>query len=157
MKPGNFTQLYLHLVFAVKYREAMLTKNIRSTVFEYISGIITNMKHKSIIVNGVSDHIHILIGLNPSVSISNTVHDIKRSSSLFINTEKLCKEKFAWQEGFGAFTYSRSQLENIYHYIKNQEKHHEKSTFRKEYLKFLELYDIVYDQRYLFHFWDDDV
>jgi putative transposase len=156
MKPGNYTQMYVHLIFAVKNREAALTKEIRSRVFEYISGIVTSLKHKSIIVNGVSDHVHILIGLNPAVSVSNTVHDIKRSSSLFINQEKLCKKRFCWQEGFGAFTYSRSNLENVYHYIINQERHHEKLTFRREYLKFLEKYEIDHDGRFLFIFWDED-
>jgi REP element-mobilizing transposase RayT len=155
MKPGTFTQLYVHLVFAVKNREAALTKDIRSRIFEYISGIITTMNHKPIIVNGVPDHVHILIGLNPSVSISDTVHDIKRNSSLFINKEKLCKEKFSWQEGYGGFTYSRSQLENVYSYIQNQEKHHEKSTFKTEYLLFLKNYLIDFDERFLFDFWED--
>ena len=123
MKPGTFTQQYVHLVFAVKNHDAAFTRNIRKRVFEYLSGIITAMNHKSIIVNGVSDHVHILIGLNPSISISDTVHSIKRSSSLFINKEKLCIGKFAWREGYGGFTYSRSQLENAVNYIQNQEKH----------------------------------
>ena len=113
MRPGKFTQMYVHLIFAVKNHDAALNKNIRNRVFEYMSGIISAMNHKSIIVNGVSDHVHILIGLNPSISISDTVHDIKRSSSLFINKERLCKGKFAWQEGYGGFTYSRSQLQNV--------------------------------------------
>jgi putative transposase len=153
MKPGTFTQQYVHLIFAIKNREAALDKNIRNRVFEYISGIITGMKHKSIIVNGVSDHVHILIGLNPSISISDTVHDIKRSSSLFINKEKLCKGKFAWQEGYGGFTYSRSQLGMVYSYIQNQEKHHEKSTFKAEYIQFLRNYEIDFDEKLLFDFW----
>jgi putative transposase len=156
MKPGSYTQMYVQLVFAVKYREAALNKDIRKRVFEYISGIITKMNHKSIIVNGVSNHVHILIGLNPAISVSNTVHDIKRNSSLFINQEKLCKKRFSWQEGFGAFTYSRSQLKNVYNYILNQERHHEKSTFKDEYVRFLEKYEIDYDGRFLFYFWDDD-
>jgi len=155
MKPGNYTQLYVHLVFAVRRREAALNREIRGRVFEYISGIITGLKHKSIIVNGVSDHVHILIGLNPAVSISNSVHDIKRGSSLFINTEKLSRSKFSWQEGYGAFTYSRSQLSRIYNYIENQEKHHEKKSFRGEYLEFLEKYQVEYDNRFLFTFWDE--
>jgi len=155
MKPGTFTQQYVHLIFAVKNREAMLNKDIRKRVFEYISGIITAMNHKSIIVNGVSDHVHILIGLNPSISISDTVHDIKRNSSLFINKERLCKGKFAWQEGYGGFTYSRSQLENVYHYIQNQEKHHEKSTFKAEYVEFLKKFAIDFDEQFLFDFWND--
>jgi putative transposase len=155
MKPGNFTQMYVHLIFAVKNREAALNREIRNRVFEYISGIITSMNHKSIIVNGVSDHIHILIGLNPSVSVSNTVHDIKRGSSLFINNEKLCQRKFTWQEGFGSFTYSRSQLDNVYNYIKRQEKHHEKQAFKDEYFQFLEKFGMEYNDRFLFDFWDN--
>ena len=155
MKPGSFTQMYVQLVFAVKYHDALLTKDIRSNVFEYISGIITNMNHKSIIVNGVSDHIHIFIGLNPSKSISDTVHDIKRNSSLFINGQKLCKERFAWQEGFGGFTYSRSHINNVYNYILRQEQHHAKTRFKEEYLEFLKKFEVDYDERFLFRFFDD--
>jgi REP element-mobilizing transposase RayT len=155
MKPGTFTQFYVQLVFAFKNRDAVLHKNIQKRVFEYMSGIITEMKHKSIIVNGVSNHVHILIGLNPSKSISDTVHDIKRSSSLFINNEKLCMGTFAWQEGYGGFTYSRSQLDDIYKYIMNQEEHHKKITFKEEYIQFLKKFEIEYDDRFLFDFLDD--
>jgi REP element-mobilizing transposase RayT len=155
MKPGNYTKMYVHLIFAVKHREAALNEDIRQRVFEYISGVITAMNHKSIIVNGYSDHVHILIGLNPSISISNTVQEIKRSSSLFINREKLCKGKFAWQEGYGGYTYSRSQLKNVYNYIENQQKHHEKKTFKDEYLMFLKKSEIEYNDKYLFIFWDN--
>lgn len=155
MKPGTFTQLYVQLVFAVNNREALLHKNIRNRVFEYISGIISEMKHKSIIVNGVSNHVHILLGLNPSKSISDTVHGIKRSTSLFINNEKLCLGKFAWQEGYGAFSYSRSQLEDVYEYILNQEKHHQKKTFRDEYIQFLKKFEIEFDEKFLFDFIDN--
>ena len=150
MKPGNYTQLYVHLVFAVRRREAALNREIRGRVFEYISGIITGLKHKSIIVNGVSDHVHILIGLNPAVSISNSVHDIKRGSSLFINTEKLSRSKFSWQEGYGAFSYGRSQIDDVIHYINTQDEHHKKVTFRDEYLRLLEKFDVDYDVAYLF-------
>ena len=108
MKPGTFTQMYVQLVFAVKGRDAALTTIIRPRVFEYMSGILTNQRHKSIIINGISNHVHILFGLNPSIAVSDTVHEIKRSSSLFINKQKLCPERFSWQEGYGAFTYSRS-------------------------------------------------
>jgi len=155
MKSGTFTQLYVQIVFAVKNHNAVLHNNIRKRVFEYMSGIITEMKHKSIIVNGVSSHVHIFIGLNPSISISDTVHDIKRSTSLFINNEKLCIEKFAWQDGYGAFTYSRSQVENVYKYIQNQEQHHKKVTFREEYIDFLKKFEIEYDERFLFDFFED--
>jgi putative transposase len=129
MKPGTFTQMYVQLVFAVKNRDAELKKDFRERIFEYMSGIITNLKHRSIIINGTSNHVHILFGLNPSVSVSDTVHDIKRSSSLFINNEKLCPCRFFWQEGYGGFTYSRSQIADVYYYIENQESHHKKKTF----------------------------
>jgi len=157
MKPGTFTQMYIHLVFAVKFRDNVLHKSIRNIVFEYMSGILTKQKHKSIIINGISDHVHILFGLNPSLSISDTVHDLKRSSSLFINNEKLCRDKFAWQEGYGGFTYSRSQIATIYKYIENQELHHKKKTFREEYIEFLKEYDIEHNQLYLFDFFENMV
>jgi putative transposase len=155
MKPGTFTQMYVQLVFAVKNRDAIMTKDIRKRVFEYMSGIITNLKHKSIIVNGTSNHVHILFGLNPSISVSDTVHDIKRSSSLFINNEKLCPGRFSWQEGYGAFTYSRSQIDEVYKYIENQESHHKKKAFREEYIDILIKDEIEFDQQFLFEFWDD--
>jgi putative transposase len=155
MKPGTYTQLYIQLVFAVKNRNAVLNKEIRYRIFEYMSAIISGMNHKSIIVNGVSDHVHILLGLNPSKSISETVHDIKRNSSLFINNENLCKGRFTWQEGYGAFSYSRSQLDRVYNYILSQELHHSKSTFQEEYVKFLRNYEIDYNERFLFEFWNN--
>jgi REP element-mobilizing transposase RayT len=156
MKPGTFTQLYVQLVFAIKNREALLTINIRQRVFEYIGGIITQMNHKSIIVNGIANHIHILFGVNPSISVSDTVHEIKRSSSLFINNEKLCNCKFAWQEGYGAFTYSKSQLNDVYNYILNQDSHHKKRSFREEYIQFLNKYEIDFNEKYLFDFIENE-
>ena len=155
MKPGVYSQLYIQIVFAVQNREAVLTDNIRMKIFSYMSGIISDMKHKAIIVNGVSDHVHILFGLNPAKSISETVHDIKRGSSLFINKEKLCIGKFTWQEGYGAFSYGRSQLDDIYKYIQNQEQHHSKRTFKEEYFLFLKKYEIEYDEHFLFDFFDN--
>ena len=155
MKPGTFTQMYVQLVFAVKNRDAVLKKDFRERVFEYMSGIITNLKHKSIIINGTSNHVHILLGLNPAISVSDTVHDIKRSSSLFINNEKLCPCRFSWQEGYGGFTYSRSQIADVYYYIENQESHHKKRTFREEYIDILTKNEIEFDQQFLFDFWDD--
>jgi putative transposase len=152
MKPGTFTQIYVQLVFAVQNREAVLYRNIRPRVFEYMSGIITTMKHKSIIVNGTSNHVHILLGLNPSISVSDTVHDIKRSSSLFINNEKLCPGRFSWQEGYGGFSYGRSQIGEIYNYIDNQESHHQKRTFQQEYIDYLNENEMEFDKQFLFDF-----
>jgi REP element-mobilizing transposase RayT len=148
MKPGTFTQMYVQIVFAVRGKENVLTKKIRSRVFEYISGIITNLNHKSIIVNGYSDHIHFLFGLNPSVSVSDTVHDVKRGSTLFINENKLVPGKFSWQEGYGGFTYSRSQVSDVFRYIENQENHHSGQSFREE------NNEIEYDSGYLFDFFE---
>ena len=155
MKPGVYSQMYVQLVFAVKNREAVLHKNIQQRVFEYTSGILTEMKHKAIIVNGQPNHVHIFFGLNPSVSVSDTVHGIKRNSSLFINSNKLCLGKFAWQEGYGSFTYSRSQINNVYNYILNQNNHHKKVSFREEYIEFLKKFEVEYDERFLFDFLDD--
>jgi len=157
MKPGTFTQMYVHLVFAVKYRENLLHKSFRYRVFEYMSGILKQQNHKSLIINGVSDHVHVLYGMNPAVSVSQTVHDLKRNSSLFINTEKLCLGSFAWQEGYGGFTYSHSQLKDIYRYIENQEIHHKKTNFKEEYIGFLEKFEIEKDQRFLFEFFENRV
>ena len=154
MKPGVYTQLYTHLVFAVKYRERLLNKDIRNEVFSYISGIITNRNHKSIIINGVSDHIHILIGQYPNDKISDLVASIKRSSSTFINQQKWFKGKFHWQDGYGAFSYSRTQLKKIYKYIENQENHHKEYSFRNEYISLLKRFNIEYDKRFLFEFFE---
>lgn len=121
---------------------------------KYISGIIRAKEQKAIIVNGVSDHIHAFIGLKPSMPLSDLVRDIKNSSSKFINDNKLIKGKFAWQEGYGAFSYSHSQVESVYNYIQNQEEHHKKKTFRQQYLDFLNAFKITYDEKYLFEWYD---
>jgi REP element-mobilizing transposase RayT len=154
MKPGVFTQMYVQLVFAVANKQALLRQDFRKDVFKYISGIIKNKKCKSIIVNGVLDHVHILFGLHHTMSVSEIARDVKRSSSIFIRENKFTPFKFAWQEGYGAFTYSRSQIENVYKYIENQENHHKKKTFKQEYIEFLEKYEIEYDEKFLFNFFD---
>ncbi len=149
--------MYVHLVFAVKNREALITKKIQDRVFSYISKIITNNNHKSIIVNGIDDHVHILIGMNPSVSISDTVHAIKRNSSLFINKERLCYKRFAWQEGYGGFTCSRSNLDRVYKYIQNQESHHSNIKFKDEYIDLLTENRVEFKSQFLFEFLEDSV
>ena len=154
MKPNAYTQFYIHLVIAVKNREALLNGEIRPRICEYMSGILTNLNHKSLIVNGISNHLHVFYGMNPNVSVSDTIHDLKRSSSLFINQNKLCKFNFSWQEGYGGFSYSKSQVESVYKYILEQEKHHEKKTFREEYIDFLRKYDIAFNTNYLFDFFE---
>ncbi len=155
MKPGTFTQLYVQIVFAVYQRECLLHKNQRDELFRYISGIIENKKCKNIITNGFSDHVHMFVGLNPVVSISDLVHDIKVSSSTFVNNQKWFRGTFRWQDGYGAFTYGKSQIDAVYHYILDQEKHHQKRPFREEYLEMLNKFDIKYDDRYLFEFYEN--
>jgi putative transposase len=154
MKPGSFTQIYIQLVFCPKHRECLLTANIRPRIFEYLSGISTNLGHKSIIVNGTVDHVHIFLGLNPKISISDTVKEIKRSSSILINEKRLILGKFEWQEGYGGFSYGHSQISHVFDYIKNQEEHHQKRSFREEYLEFLDRYEIKFENQYLFEFFD---
>ena len=154
MKPGVFSQLYVQLVFAVKYRERLIKKEVQTEVYSYISGILTNRNNKSIIINGMPDHIHILTGLNHNEKIPDLVGAIKRNSSVYINENQWIKNKFQWQEGYGAFSYSRSQIENVYEYIKNQEKHHKKKLFREEYVHLLKQFEIEYDERYLFSFFE---
>jgi REP element-mobilizing transposase RayT len=156
MKPGVYTQLFIHLVFAVKNRECILSESIRKEVFSYMSGLLTNKKHKSIIVNGYTDHVHVFFGLNPVMSISDIVADLKRSSSLLINEKKWLRGKFQWQEGYGAFSYSKSHVENVYNYILNQNVHHKKRPFKEEYLDLLKKFEVDYDERYLFEFFDEE-
>ena len=147
---GTFSQLYIQTVFAVKGRENLIDKRWRDELCKYISGIITGKGQKSIIVNGVADHIHCFIGLKPSMSISDLMRDVKNNSSKFINEKGFIKGKFSWQEGYGAFSYSHSQIEQVYNYILNQEMHHQKKTFKEEYLEFLTKYEIEYKNEYLF-------
>lgn len=117
---------------------------------KYIAGIIKGKGHKSIIVNGMSDHIHAFIGLKPAMSISDLARDIKNNSSKWINENNLVKGKFQWQEGYGVFSYSHSHIENVYSYIMNQEEHHKKKTFKEEYVEFLKKFEIEHDEKYLF-------
>ncbi len=147
---GTFTQIYIQGVFAVQGRANLLRKPWRKDVFKYISGIIKNKGHKPIIVNGVDDHAHIFVGLKPVMSISDLMRDVKNNSSNFINDHNWIRGKFSWQKGYGAFSYGHSQIEMIYNYIKNQEKHHRVKTFREEYLEFLEKFEIPYEERFLF-------
>jgi putative transposase len=137
MKPGSFTQFYIQLIFSPLHRESLLIPEIRPRIFEYMSGIVSSLKHKPIIINGVEDHVHIFLGLNPNLSASETVKEIKRVSSLFINQNHFFPGKFEWQSGYGGFSYSHSQIGRVYDYILNQENHHKKETFRKEYMDFL--------------------
>ncbi len=147
---GTFSQIYIQIVFAVKGRENLIGKEWKIEVNKYIAGIIKGKEQKSIIVNGMPDHIHVFVGLKPSMRISDLARDIKNNSSNFINDNKFSLKKFSWQEGYGAFSYSHSQIETVYNYILNQEKHHKRKTFREEYFDFLKKFEIEFDEKYLF-------
>ena len=147
---NTYSQLYIHIVFAVKGRENLISKNWKDEIYKYITGIVTNKGQKLIAINGMPDHIHILIGLKPDKSISDLVRDIKANSSKFINAKRWINGKFEWQNGFGAFTYGHSQLTNIIKYIENQEEHHKTRTFKDEYIEFLKLFNIGFKNQYLF-------
>lgn len=148
--PNTFSQIYIQIVFKVKGRQNLIQTKHKEELNKYISGIIANKRQKAIIVNGMPDHIHIFVGLQPSISISDLVRDVKNSSSKFINEKGWVNGKFSWQEGYGAFSYSHSQIENVYNYILNQEIHHQNKSFREEYLEFLKKFAVKYDEQYLF-------
>jgi len=152
---GTFSQIYIQIVFAVEGRANLLQNPWREEVFKYMAGIIKGKNQKPIIVNGVANHVHLFIGLKPSVALSDLVRDIKNNTSNFINTQKFVPGKFSWQEGFGSFSYAHSQIEQVYQYILNQEEHHRKKTFKEEYLEFLKKFEIEYDEQYLFK-WNEE-
>ncbi|MCP9755620.1 IS200/IS605 family transposase [Lacihabitans sp. CCS-44] len=154
--PGTYSQLYIQIVFAVKGRENLINREWRDELHKYISGIITGKGQKSIIVNGVADHVHCFVGLKPAMAISDLVRDIKNNSSKYVNENGWVKGKFNWQEGFGSFSYSHSHIDNVYQYILNQEQHHKKKTFKQEYLEFLEKFRIEYNEKYLFEWYDKE-
>jgi len=149
---NTYTKLYIHLVFAVWGRYHLIHEKHEEEIYKYMSGIISNKGNKVMIVNGMPDHVHLLMGLHPSVSISNLVMEIKKSTSRFINMNRLSRLKFDWQDGYGAFSYSREEVENVYSYIANQKGHHKRKSFREEYLGLLNRYEINYDEKYLFRF-----
>jgi len=147
---NTYTQIYVMLVFGVKGRRNLITDDHEDEIYKYISGIIRNKAQKLLQINGMPDHIHILASFKPDKSISDLVRDIKSNSSKFINESKWLADKFHWQMGFGAFSYSRSQIDDVVHYIKDQKEHHKKISFKDEYIKLLDLFGIEYDERYLF-------
>lgn len=152
--PGTFSQIYIQIVFAVKGRENLIGNNWKTSLYKYIAGTIKGKGQKPIIVNGLPDHIHVFVGLKPAMPLSNLVRDIKNNASNFINDHKFVKGKFAWQEGYGAFSYSHSHIGKVYDYILEQEKHHKKKTFKQEYLSFLKKFEVGYDEKYLFEWYD---
>ena len=148
--PNTYTQLHVQFIFAVKYRAAGIQAAWKESLHKYITGIFQKNKHKMLQVNSMPDHIHILIGLRPEQSISSIIQNVKTESSKWINSKKLTSSKFAWQKGYGAFSYSRSHLPTVIRYIQQQEHHHRAQTFADEYKSFLTAFGIEYDERYIF-------
>lgn len=147
---NTYTQIYIQIVFAVKNRQNLISEKHRDEVEKYICGIIKNKKSKPLAIYCNPNHIHVLIGLHPSISISDMARDVKANSSRWINENKWFLGKFSWQEGFGAFSYSKRQIDNVVNYILNQAEHHKKTSFKNEYLTLLEKNEIKYDKNYLF-------
>ncbi len=147
---NTYTQIYIHVIFAVSERQSLIAEHHNDELQKYITGIISGQNQKLIAINNMPDHMHMLIGLKPDLSLSELIRDVKANSSRFINEKRWCAGKFSWQEGFGAFSYSRSQLGDVIRYIENQQKHHTTKTFREEYVELLEKFEVEYDVRYVF-------
>lgn len=150
---STFSQIYIQVVFAVQGRQSLIQGTWEEELFKYVTGIGQNSNQKMLAINGVSDHIHFFMGMRPACCLSDLIREIKKSSNEFIKEKKFCRG-FHWQEGFGAFSYSHSQLSNVINYIMNQKEHHRKKTFKAEYLELLEKFEIEYEDKYLFQFLD---
>ena len=152
---NTYTQIYIHVVFAVEGRQNLIAPEHNDELQKYITGIVSAQKHKLIAINNMPDHLHLLVGLRPDASLSDLVRDVKAGSSKFINEKHWVVGRFSWQEGFGAFSHSRSQLGTVIRYIENQQSHHAKQSFRDEYVELLEKFGVDYDQRYIFKSGDE--
>ena len=147
---NTYSQIYLQVVFAVEGRQNLIQKRNKEELHKYITGIVTERGQKLLAVHCMPDHTHVLIGLKPSVALSDVVRDVKNASTNFVNRTKWVAGRFSWQEGFGAFSYGHSQLTGIINYIKDQEQHHASRTFRQEYIQFLKKYEIDHDEKFIF-------
>lgn len=148
----TYSQIYIQVVFAVKFRQALIHPSWEEELYKYITGIVQNKEQKMIAINGVQNHIHFFMGLKPGCCLSDLVREIKKSSNAFIREKKFTRHDFQWQEGFGAFSYSHSQIPEVVKYIENQKQHHQKQSFREEYLAFLKTFEVDYNSKYLFDF-----
>ena len=147
---NTYTQIYVQIVFTVQGRKNLIPKSKREELHKYITGIVTNRNQKMLAIFAMPDHIHILVGMTPSISVSDLVRDIKAGSSKHISDNNWVHQNFNWQVGFGAFSYSKTQIHNVVNYILNQEEHHRKKSFKEEYLEFLDKFEIEYKEEYLF-------
>src|SRR5262245_30398536 len=143
---NTYSQIYIQTVFAVDGRLSLIRPEFKEELYKYITGIVRNQEQKLIAINGMSDHVHILIGLKPAKALADLIRDIKADSSAFINRKKWVRGRFAWQEGYGAFSYGHSHLEAIIRYIQNQEQHHKRRTFKDEYLAWLKRFEVPFEE-----------
>jgi len=150
---NTYTQIYIHIVFAVQGRQNIIPKEHKEEMHKYMTGIIQNKGQKLIAINSMPDHVHGFIGMKPTIALSDLVRDVKNNSSNFINDKKWIRGKFNWQKGFGAFSYAHSQIDTVAKYVLNQEKHHEQKTFKEEYLEMLKNFNVEFDEKYLFEFY----
>jgi putative transposase len=148
---NTYTQIHLQFVFAPKFRASLIHPSWEDELFKYISGVVQNNKHKMLCINGMPDHLHMLIGFHTTQSIADLMQDVKGASAKLINDKKLTKSRFEWQVGYGGFSYSKSQNPTIINYINNQKEHHKKKTFMEEYKLFLKKFEVDYDEQYIFH------
>jgi REP element-mobilizing transposase RayT len=148
--PNTFTQIHLQFVFAVKGRQSLIHEPIRDRLEKYITGIVQSYNHRLLSIYCMPDHTHLFVGFRPTQSVSDFMREVKSSSSEFINEQKIMQEKFNWQEGYGAFSYSKSHVQNVIYYVLHQPEHHKKKTFKEEYLEFLNKFEIRYEEQYLF-------
>jgi len=152
---NTYTQIYIQLVFAVEGRRSLIPKEHKVEIYKEMTTVLQNKKQKVMAINGMPDHVHLLIGQSPDIALSDLVKDVKIASSRLINDKRWVRGHFNWQLGFGAFSYSRSQVSRVAKYIEDQERHHAKRSFRDEYLALLKNFDVEYDPTYVFTFVDD--
>jgi len=147
---NTYTQIHIQSVFTVQNRSCILKKAWKNELYQYITGIIQNHGHKVLAINGMPDHLHVFFGMRPTESLSDLMQWVKGDSSKWINKKGFVMGRFSWQQRFGGFSYSKSQVDHVIDYIKDQKIHHRKKTFIDEYHGFLEKFKIPYDERYIF-------
>jgi len=152
--PNTYSKLYAQIIFTVKGRSNFIQNEWKTELYKYVAGIVNGKSQKLYSIGGMPDHIHLLIGYSPSISVSDLIRDIKSNSSAFINRKMFIDKKFRWQSGFGAFSYGKSQISDVIRYIENQQEHHKHRTFREEYIQLLKNFDVDFDSDYLFEFYD---
>lgn len=155
MRSGTYSQIYIHIVFAVKGRGSFISESWEVNLYKYINGILIEKGQKPLAVNGAYDHIHILIGMRPTCCLSDLVREVKKSTNNWVNENGLTKTHFSWQDGYGAFSYSHSDLDKVIAYVNNQKEHHKKFSFKKEYPIMLEEFGINFKEDYLFEWIED--